>query len=241
MSVSPLHSFQWYEGPKFDYRAAGRNVTVNVAGSSWGIQGVKLARSVTNIMLEFKHFGANRILDFGAGSWLRYVEYACRYLPTKEVHAVEFDEAFHGGAAQLKSKYAASVKFWTPQAFAKERDEKFDLILLVNVLNTMPEQDHQRETFECLADRLNVAGWLLVYQRIWTEGENPDDAIQYGKGWMIPQQPRYDYCTYRAGTGAIWFNQLAKKCGLEPVETRALNRFTSNNTLLKIWDKPLGT
>jgi hypothetical protein len=238
MKVNPLHNLPWHGGPRFDYRADGRKVAVNVVGSSWGIHNMPLAEPVRSVLRQFRPIGGNRVLDFGAGSWLRYVRYVRRNLNTREVYAVEFEEAFHDDSAKLKARYAQNVTFWTPKSFEKQRDEKFDLILLVNVLNTMPEEEHQRDVFRCLSKRLELNGWLLVYQRVWTAGVNPTDALPYGNGWFIPQQPRYDYYTYRAGTGAIWFNKLAKECGLDPVVTKAENKFTSNNTLLKVWEKP---
>src|SRR5436305_876991 len=80
----------------------------------------------------------------------------------------------------------------------------------------------------CLSKRLNPMGWMVVYQRVWTAGVNPAGALQYEKnGWLISQQPRFDYYTYRAGTGATWFNDQADECGLEPYPTKTEKNFTS--------------
>lgn len=240
MKVSPLHNLLWYEGPRLDYRAAGKKLTVNVAGSSWTLNGVDLAQPVSDLLTEFKKKkpGDNYVLDFGAGSWLRYVSSVRSILPTRVVYAVEFDEAFHDQTAGLKSQFD-EVTFWSPKLFERRVNPKFDLILMVNVLNTMPEEVHRQEVFTCLARRLNPLGWLAVYQRKWHETENPEGALSYGDGWLIPQT-KYPYYTYRASTGATWFNAQAQACGLRPVETNAEASLTSKNTFFRVWRKPFG-
>jgi hypothetical protein len=241
MKVRALHRQTWYEGPRLDYRAAGKDVTVNVAGSSWSLSGVALAEPVTDLLSEFKEkkHGDNNVLDFGAGSWLRYVSCVRNMLPTRNVYAVEFDEAFHDQSANSKSQFKGDVTFWAPKYFAPRVRPKFDLILLVNVLNTMPEEDHRRELLTCLSRRLNPLGWLMVYQRKWVESENRDGALPYGDGWLTPQV-NYPYYTYRAGTGAIWFNAQAAACGLKAVETKAEAKISSGNTFFRVWRKPFG-
>jgi SAM-dependent methyltransferase len=226
----------WHKGPLFSYRYAGKKVAVNVVGSSWPISGVRTAKAVCDVLDEFKIKRPNgyKVLDFGAGSWLRYVPEVLLRLSQLEVHAVEFDEAFHGGAAMSKQQFQNDVTFWTPKSFVEERELTFDLILLINVFNTMPEEVHRRKLFKCLSQRLNPLGWLVVYQRKWDKSENPPGALPYGDGWLIPQ-PDYDYYTYRAKTGATWFNAQAAKCELRLAETETV--ITSSNTLLRVWEK----
>jgi hypothetical protein len=239
--VKPLHSLFWHQGPRFDYRADRKKVSVNVAGSSWLIHNMPRAQPVEDLLGEFKKTrpGENpAVLDFGAGSWLRYVSYMQEKGLTSDLHAVEFNEAFHGEAAALKSGLEPSVSFRAPGSFENQRRQKFDLILLVNVLNTMPEETHRQEVFTCLSERLNPLGWLAVYQRVWVESENPEGALLYGDGWLVPQ-PKYGYYTYRAKTGAIWFNARAKTCDLKSLAIKAQTKFTSGNTLFRLWEKPL--
>jgi SAM-dependent methyltransferase len=241
MKIKRLRHLLWQEGPRFDYSGGGKKpLTVNVVGSGWLIRGA-LAHPVCGVIEEFKQSsGGSRVLDFGAGAWLRYTQYMRKRLPTYELHAVEFDDAFqYATPAALKNGLVNQVKFWQPKSFERKRGEKFDLILLINVLNTMPEEEHQEEVFKCLSERLNPTGWLVVYQRTWVASENPPDALPYKNGWLIPQRPPYDYYTYRSGNGANWFNSLAKECGLNPVPTRAARSFTSNNTVFKVWEKLL--
>jgi hypothetical protein len=235
MKIQRLDKRFWYSGPRFDYRAAGKKLTVNVVGSSWPIRGLALAQAVCDVLRECH---GEKVLDFGAGSWLRYVEHIRHKLPTRDVYAVEFDEAFRGDSADLKRRFQSDVTFWTPSSFKKQHDQKFDLILLINVLNTMPEEEHQRQVFKCLSERLNPLGWLVVYQRVWTEGENPAGALPYGDGWLIPQT-NYNYYTYRAKTGAKWFNARAAACRLKSVTTKAEAKISSRNTLFRVWEKPL--
>jgi spermidine synthase len=134
-----------------------------------------------------------------------------------------------------KRLFLGDISFYSPASFVGE-DDKYDLILLINVLNTIPEEEHRRQVFDHLARRLNPTGWLLVYQRIWSSADKPVDKLPYMDGWLVPQT-RYDYYTYRAKTGAIWFNLRAEACGLKAV--RIKTRITSNNTLLRVWEKKL--
>ena len=224
----------WHEGPIFNYHAPGKKIAVNVAGSSWAIRGLAAAKAVTKVLREFRVLGGNRVLDFGAGSWLRYIEPVRRTLPSSDIYTVEFEEAFHDDAAKLKAKFQSDVTFWTPSSFMSRRTGKFDLIFAINVLNTIPEAEHQREVFSCLSEHLKPLGWLLIYQRIWVESENPAEALPYGDGWLIPQT--YGYYTYRAKTGAKWFNAQAAECKLRPVPIKT--EITSSNTLLRVWEKP---
>jgi hypothetical protein len=108
-------------------------------------------------------------------------------------------------------------------------------VLAVNVLNTMPEESHQREAFAALSKRLNPLGKLIIYQRIWAESENPKGARAYGEGWMVPQN-RHPHHTYRGKTGARWFNERAKELGLKVVALRT--EISSSNTLLRVWERP---
>lgn len=235
MPVRRRDAREWHEGPLYAYRYAGHDIKVNVTGSSWPIRGVALAQGVCDVLTEFRRRAGQRVLDFGAGSWLRYVQCTRHMLPTREVCAVEFEEAFRDDASEVKRTLDADVTFWTPSRFANMRRQRFDLILLVNVLNTMPEEDHQRKVFAALADRLNPLGWLVVYQRIWTASENPQGAVDYGNGWLVPHSRLGEY-TYRGKTGHKWFNALAAECELRPATTRA--EISSSNTLLRVWEKP---
>lgn len=235
MKIKRTHRLSWHQGPRFSYSVAKKKFNVNVVGSSWPIHGVPLAKPIRDVLEEFKYLGRDQILDFGAGSWLRYVSYIRKKYRTFEVYAVEFDEAFHGMASTLKATFSSHVTFWTPSSFENQRGN-FDLILLVNVLNTIPEDEHQREVFKCLSENLSPSGWMVVYQRIWTKGENPSGALPYGNGWFIPQS-QYGYYTYRSATGASWFKAQAKACGLNHIMSHAEEKFASNNTLFKVWEK----
>lgn len=234
MKITCRHNRDWYDGPRFEY-AVGRNaIDVNVTASSWPIRGVELAKAVCGVLNEFKKSPGERILDFGAGSWLRYVQCVRKTLPDRELYAVEYDEAFRDDALPIKKSLDPNVTFWTPRRFANARKPKFDIIIAVNVLNTIPEEKHQRDVFAHLCNRLNPLGWLLVYQRIWVEKENPEGALPYGDGWVVPQV-HYNQHTYRAKTGANWFNARAADNGLKIVATKT--EITSSNTFFRVWEK----
>ena len=233
MDVERSDNRRWYQGPLFPYRAGKSDITVDVTLSSWPIRGLGLAKAVLSTIREFKKTTTGRVLDFGSGSWLRYLEPIRKTLQSAEIQAVEFAEAFRGDAQEVRNTYDAHVKFWTPAEFAKKCSCLFDLIVLVNVLNTMPEERHRREVFEALAKHLNPLGKLLVYQRIWAQGENPDGSHVYGDGWIVPHHSSH---TYRAKTGARWFSERVKEQGLKAVPIKTT--ITSSNTLLAVWERP---
>lgn len=232
--IGRADSRAWHQGPEFIYRGSGK-ITINVTGSSWTIRGLDVAEAVVAVLTKHKKLGGTTILDFGAGSWLRYEKRIYRMFPARELFVVEYEEAFHEEALAERKGMENDVTFWRPVDFVQHKKQRFDLALLINVLNTIPEESHRRSAFAAVADRLNPRGWLVLYQRIWAERENPKDAIEYGEGWIVPQ-PRYGYCTYRARTGARWFNQQAQEAELRSVDTGV--ELSSSNTLLRVWEKP---
>ena len=155
-------------------------------------------------------------------------------MPDRELYAVEYAEAFHDDASALKEQFVNDLELWRPVDFVKQKERRFDLVLVVNVLNTIPEEAHRQSVFATLAGRLNPNGWLLVYQRIWAESENPTGAIEYGDGWLIPQ-PHHSYYTYRACTGNRWFTKAAAALGLRELPTA---ESSSSNVILRLWEKP---
>src|SRR2546423_8154635 len=105
MNITPLHNLLWYDGPRFNYGVAKKVVTVNVVGSSWLIHGVSLAWPVCSVLEEFKqNGGGDKVLDFRAGSLLRYIQNIRKSMPTREVHAVHFNEAVHDDSVALETK-----------------------------------------------------------------------------------------------------------------------------------------
>lgn len=244
--VIKKHSKRWYHGPKFKYRLKypdkSRDVTVDVTRSA-PHGNVPLSAEVVQTLRAFLAGPGERVLDFAAGAWLRYstmVEDTMNHYPI-ELFVVEYEEAFMNRSrkaqkevSNLRKKLDNYATFWTPEKFASREARKthFDLILLINVLNTMPEEEHRAIIFRTLAQRLRPTGLLVVDQRIWVGSENPG-APKYGDGWII-EQP--SYCTYRAGTGARWFNNMANRIGLKifPVDIR----HTARNTFFRVWQKP---
>ncbi|MHC4621129.1 MAG: methyltransferase domain-containing protein [Planctomycetota bacterium] len=245
-TVIKMHSKRWYQGAKFKYRldypGKSRNVMVDVTRSAPHGK-VTLNAQMVQTLKEFLVGPGERVLDFGAGAWLRYVTMINNTMNHRplELYVVEYEEAFKNRSSDaqpevtnLRNKLNTYATFWTPQKFASraKRETHFDLILLINVLNTIPEEEHRAVIFRTLAKRLRPTGWLVVNQRIWVETENPE-APKYGDGWII-EQP--NYCTYRAGTGATWFNNMAREAGLG-ILTLGI-RHNARNTFFRVWEKP---
>lgn len=238
--VKKLHKKKWYEGPKFKYCLnKTEEITVNVTGSSWLIKGLRLSRPVLEVFELFKHTAKTRILDFGAGTWLRYSKKVYEEMPNRELYLVEYRHAFQNKGEKvlnLYDEYNRRATIWTPKEFIsrKRKNDRFDLIFLVNVFNTIPEVEHREAIFKVLAKRLHPSGLLVVYQRIWSSRENPSVCYEYNDGWIIPQT-NYSYYTYRANTGAIWFNRMARSYDLRIFQIPF--KMKSKNTLFKIWEK----
>jgi hypothetical protein len=193
-----------------------------------------LADAVLKVMDKRKELGGT-ILDFGAGSWLRYTKRVQGTYSGQELYAVEYEEAFHDKAKMLRDSMQNDVTFWRPFDFVMQKKQRFDLALLINVLNTIPEESQRQSIFKAVADRLNPLGWLVVYQRNWSESDKPDGALEYTDGWMVRQQD--GSYTYRARTGARWFNDQARECKLRDVQ-KGIAPPSSNNALLRVWEKP---
>jgi len=240
-SIEQVRNKSWYNGPDFVYRKReGRKretLTVHVTASASPLKAVPLSSPVLSLIEKAsqKQVAVSRTLDFGAGCWLRYVEPILTKLPETELHVVEYEEAFSGSAAATYLGLKSRFTHWSPGEFA-DVDESFDLILVVNVLNTIPETLHHQQIFRFLSKRLNPLGWLAVYQRVWAQNDNLPTAIPYGEGWIIPLQ-RQDACTYRAKTGAQWFNAEARGARLRPLQLGI--PMTSGNTIFKVWEKPV--
>lgn len=235
--IQRADSLRWYEGPIYRYKHRNATLSVNVAHSSWPIRGLAITKAVVKALKEFKKTapGGPHVLDFGAGSWLRYLAPLRRELPAPNLYAVEFEEAFRDAAKETREAHAPNVTIWTPSRFRKE-ERKYDLIVAINVLNTMPEQDHQRDAFAALATRLNPMGKLFVYQRIWAKGESEDaGGIPYGEGWLVPQS-NHPHHTYRGRVGATWFKAQAERHKLRVISLETT--ITSSNTFMRAWEKP---
>lgn len=240
------HGKRWYQGPKFEYRlkypGKDKNVTVDVTRSA-PRGNLALNAQMIQTLKEFFVGPGENVLDFGAGAWLRYITMINKTMSRRplELYVVEYEEAFKNRSSgvqpvvtNLRKTFNQYAIFQTPEKFASraKRGTCFDLILLINVLNTIPEEDHRAVIFRTLAKRLNPLGWLVVDQRIWVKSENPE-APKYGDGWII-EQP--NYCTYRAGTGATWFNNMAREAKL--VVFPLLIKHNAHNTFFRVWQKP---
>src|SRR5262249_3608136 len=150
--------------------------------------------------------------------------------PGAELFVVEYAEAFRDEAAKERRGMDSDATFWGPVDFIEKKKKSFDLILLINVLNTIPEADQRRSIFSAVAQRLNPLGWLLVYQRVWAPNDTPEGALEYGGGWIVPQ-PNYGYWTYRGRDGARWFNERAGEVKLRTIDAGV--ELSSGNTLLR--------
>ena len=226
----------WHQGPFFSYRGS-KNITVDVTGSSRPIRGLKLASPVVTVIKETKKLPDGKILDFGSGAWSRYLDCMRELVPDRDVYAVEYEEAFEGEeATAVKRDLANHVTFWRPIDFVRAKKVKFDLILLVSVLNVIPDEGHRRSILQSLAARLNPRGRLLIYQRIWPDYDAPETAISNGEdGWFIPQSKPETY-TYRAATNKSWCTKVAEGAGLKRATTKA--SISASNTVLQLWERP---
>jgi len=215
---------------------------VDVTGSSWPLSGVPLSSQVLQVLARCAENEKRRVLDFGAGTWLRYPRYILEHHPELELFVVEYEEAFAGRSPQAaaaceRTRDQATV--WTPGEFdtKKVRKQRFDAVLLVNVLNTVPEPGFREDIVKTLSERLYPSGWLVVYQRIWTGSELKGQFFEYQDGWIVPLDGK-DYCTYRARTGAKWFNQVTRELPLRVLDLDI--GMSSGNTFFRVWQKRFG-
>jgi hypothetical protein len=176
-----------------------------------------LSRVLKDILGKFPNIHEIKVLDLGAGklrNTLFLLEMDC-----KEVVAVDYAQqrttkygmAMYGRA----QKYPGFKSYEFPGEFIKLKKKKFDLILLINVVNIMPVPVERLFLLTQCFDRLKKNGLLLWYTQTadyYVVKACTDDNV-LGDGWYLKKNQKYKtfYKQYRAGE----IDEMLLSCGLE--------------------------
>ena len=143
------------------------------------------------------------MLDFGAGKLRNSL-----YLLEREVTVcgVEFEKlALSDGAAKRYQKAKRHERFWSltyPHEFHRDTS-KFDLVLLINVLNIMPREFERSLVLQECFGKLNPNGhvlWYTQYGDAYYEDQCRDEN-RLGDGWYLGTTRRFKtfYREFSAG------------------------------------------
>jgi len=167
---SPVYQFRIPSGTDADGNQLVKEVVVDVTTSapSFDAPGKTLRRIFTEVFdhLRFqKSEKTDRVLDFGAGKLRNSV-----YLLGKKynVTAVEFEklskESVQGQRMLEKAKRSGSRfrELIFPHEFVQS-NARFDIVLIVNVLNVMPVPSERLLVLQHCYEKLRKGGYLLWY------------------------------------------------------------------------------
>jgi len=144
-----------------------------------------------------------KVLDFGAGRLRNALYLLARDIA---VCGVEYEKlASSDGAAKRYGRAKRFKQFWSltyPDEFLRDTS-KFDLVLLINVLNIMPVEGERSLVLQECFKRLNPDGHLLWYTQYgdsYYEDQCTDDN-RLGDGWYLGTTRRFKtfYREFSAG------------------------------------------
>ena len=186
MWESPIYNFEREREDKKG-KIVKELFTIDVTGSApvMNVPGGQL-ESVFKKITENKKPSNTKILDFGAAK-LRNTLYLLK--KGFQVYSVEFKSVYNRpqGKKFLKlcEKYNNFYKVTFPDDFYKMKD-KFDIILMINVLNVMPLFKERLCTLALCKNFIKKSGLLLIYH-MRAVSANPDkytDEFAINDGWM---------------------------------------------------------
>ena len=181
-----------FESPLFrGTDSSGKKFTVDVTSSIAPSlpSNAGLIQSVTDWMKEHH---CTRVLDFGAGA-LRHTIPLLR--AGFEVTAVEYENAFKRPVAAKKrtmaKRFAHFEDLVWPHDFVRSR-EKYDVVLLVFVLQTVPEKKERDAILSEIAKKLDRNGpRRLYYASRIGDTSNSDKLHLYKDGFVRKLENKY--------------------------------------------------
>ena len=180
-----------FKDPYYPARRDGKKVVIDVTNSiSAGLE--SNAGLIDHVAKWMGERGSSRILDFGAGSLRHTLPLLKRGF---QVTAVEFEQAFQSPrrrASQALEEARGHDGFteliW-PEGFLKS-SRKYDVALLIYVLQTMPVKLERRIVLEAIGKRLDKNGpKRLFYASRTGEASSLPDSIRHNDGWVRGRGP----------------------------------------------------
>jgi SAM-dependent methyltransferase len=198
MWETPIYRFNREAGRGQNGRRLYEQLVVDVTKSapSFSTPGKTLESALRDVVAATGIRKKALILDFGAGK-LRNTLYLLK--KGFRVCAVEFEELFNSSAqaaayrnsARNKGKNRFSTLIY-PRDFERSQ-QKFDLVLLINVLNTMPVPAERLLVLQFCYTKLRRGGYLFWYTQRGDADYSPRLTSQHrlGDGYYIGYKKRY--------------------------------------------------
>jgi len=156
--------------------------------------GKVLSDTFADVLNDFPGKAEVKILDFGAGRF-RNTIHLLRVSPKNNVGAVEFERLegiskTHIAEANRFQKRFQQIVY--PEDFFR-REQRFDLIILVNVLNIMPVSAERLLAIRYCREKLNEGGKILWYSqhkdKFYQEKCTEDNML--GDGYYMRNKSKY--------------------------------------------------
>jgi methyltransferase family protein len=231
MWESPLYPLNAFVGTDSGGRRVYKEVVIDVTRSAppFATPGKTLTGALAQVIAKAGLPKDSTILDFGAGK----LRNALHLLNAGyEVCGVEykqlFDDSPQASAALSKAmKYRRRFsRLLFPHEFVRST-RRFDLVLLINVLNIMPVPAERLVVLQLCHEKLKVGGHLLWYtqrgDRTYISRMTPAYAI--GDGYFVGRNARFK-TFYREFTVAD-IDQMLAAAGFElvaPIDATARNQ-----------------
>jgi hypothetical protein len=196
----PLYPFRTPLGLDDEDRRMLAEVYIDVTGSVPSFDTPETATSTLGNAFEeaLKEFPKSRkltILDFGAGKLRNSIYFLDK---GHEVHAVEFENLKNSSthAKKLFAKAGAHYKnfkeYIFPEGFLKST-EKFDMVILVNVLTIMPVPAERWLVLLLCHERLKDDGLIFWYSQFGDKDSRArcTDDNKVSDGWYIGKNKKY--------------------------------------------------
>jgi hypothetical protein len=196
----PLYPFRTPKGLDDEDRRLLTEVYIDVTGSAPSFDTPEsststLGNAFEEVLREFPKTRKLNVLDFGAGKLRNSIYFLDK---GHMVHAVEFEDLKNSSthAKKLFSKAGAHYKnfkeYIFPEGFLKSK-EKFDLVILINVLTVMPVPAERWLVLLLCHERLKQDGFILWYSQFGDKDSRArcTDDNTISDGWYMGKNKRF--------------------------------------------------
>jgi len=166
-----------WKSPIYRFNLPSRPIVVNVTRSCPPF--AKPAPAVSDIAAELRRDGRKRVLDFGAGK-LRNTLFLLSLKAGFKVWAVEYKDCFETLRGTERLNEAKGYNKDDKRFFLKKWPDEFlqsnfvvDAVLLINVVNVVPQVSVRRRIVEECTKRLRKGGWFLWLSQFGEPNNRP--------------------------------------------------------------------
>lgn len=184
---------QNWESPYYKYIITKRKKKVTIKVTSSIPRFDIPIKGLSDVATEFKKHKFKTIIDFGAGK-LRNTMYLLQ--ENFKVYSVEFKEAFNTPKAKERLEEARSFKNFFflkyPRDFL-DFNKIVDAVIIVNVLNIVPEESERKKILRECAIRLKSNGLLFLVTQYGEPRYKPNTTkrLKLNDGWIYGLSRKY--------------------------------------------------